>query len=251
MKKIMIFLLPIAVLLVGGCAVWMSHSYYSTSRSVNEHIEEASAHFGTANGKFVGTAIGTYTGITQGWSAGAKDGKAAGLSAQDTKVEIKGKIAEIGLLEVMRVSTNDYTVHKFGDQYVELQKNQADIIYTIDLTQIDVHLDGTELKVLIPRPKADITMDPSKTEIVSKEEYNTFLKIFNSKSEDGIEAAVNSWNEKQKKVSETFSDPSNDTYINAEELAKSRVKELIQNIRVNDTDITPEVEFFDESGEES
>ena len=256
--KFLPYLIPLALIAVGVVSFLLSDTYYKSAKTVNDNIEEAAGIIGSQNGQLVGMVNGTYEGITQGWAQGASDGKVAGLRAEDTTAEIKGKITSIGKLDILHISENHYIVHKYGGEgneikeesddvkYAELQRAYADIIYWVDLSKVVVELKAEQLIVQIPLPEVDIAVDSSRTETIETYE----APLFNGKTEDGITAAINSREQIQKELEEQFNNPDRGEYKNAKDLAKTHVEQLVQSIRINSEAVTVNVIYLDEQAVE-
>lgn len=146
---------------------------------------------GNKTGKWVGTAIGTYEGVTEEALNGWEDGKMAGLSADDTQVEIVNSEINLGkgriqVLEAKITINNDVNI---SNDYAALYEKKGYIIFTVDLNETVYEYSNNTLIVKIPAPKAEVTIDDSQ-QCVMIAEYESFSLI--DRGEAGFEAAINS-----------------------------------------------------------
>ena len=94
-KKIIVNILSIAFMVLAVIGV------FGYAVPAYNNAKNLGAAVGDKTGNIVGNVIGSYEGITTGLAKGSADGKEEGLSAKDTKSEIKNSFSEIGNLEVL------------------------------------------------------------------------------------------------------------------------------------------------------
>ena len=188
---------------------------------------------GNRFGQTVGTAVGSFQALTEDAPAAYAQGKADGLSAADTKVVIKNQIQEVGKLDVLAATAKLTDKHEYGDKYTALYQLGADVIFSVDLSKARVLSDETNIMIMIPLPEGKMNIDSTKTRLI---DYVGKV-LFNGKTEDGIDAYVNSLKQIQENATEQIDDYE---YLlsQAKESAKSQVLSLARMASAGVTNIT-------------
>ncbi len=165
---------------------------------IHRNAEQIGEEAGKLSGQAVGTAVGSFKGVTEDYPKGLEDGKAEGLSAKDTKVEMKNSLAEMSNLEVMvaSVKLNDY--HQVGDEYAALYLMKADVVFTVDFTDVNVDMGSDEqtLYITLKEPEVTVYIDEEATEKALSWQKH----FFSGSAEDGFDAYINSMREVETKT---------------------------------------------------
>ena len=194
---------------------------------------------GEGSGSAAGIAIGSVEGAVQGAPDGYAEGKEEGLSAKDTEAEIantiEGSVKELGKLEVLAANVDLTTYHTLGKKYGALYLARGSAVFTVDLGEARVNSQNGSIYIELPKPEAEITIDPSETETIAEWQR----KYFDGTSSEGFEAEINSFKE--------MSDVSEDEVANYSELqelasesAIKQVEEIAYAVRGNN-DVTVKV----------
>lgn len=154
------------------------------------NAQEIGEKAGAFSGNMVGSAIGSFTGITEKFPEGWDKGKEEGLSAKDTKVELKNTLTEVCNLEVLVAGFKLNNYHQVGDKYAALYLLKANAVFTVDLSQSNVNISDDNKTLFITLPQPDITVYFDENSIEKAEEYQR--KFFNGNAEDGFDAYINS-----------------------------------------------------------
>lgn len=181
--------------------------------------------FGENAGTVVGKAIGSFKGVTAGVAKGNSDGKEKGLSADDTQVVIKEMKAS-GKFQVLRANIKLDNLHTIGDDYVALYKEDGYAIYTVDLQDavVTVNGDGSGIVITVPEPEVQLNWDAE-----SFEELACYQKhSFTGSAEDGLQAFKNSFMKTDEEVWEQLGN-----YDILMEQAKESAKKQIEALAVS------------------
>lgn len=187
---------------------------------------------GEGSGSAAGAAIGSVEGAVQGAPDGYAEGKEEGLSAKDTEAEIantiEGSVKELGKLEVLAANVDLTTYHTLGKKYGALYLARGSAVFTVNLGETIVTRQNGSILIRLPKPVAEITIDPSETETIAEWQR----KYFAGTSSEGFEAEINSFKE--------MSDVSEDEVANYSELqelasesAIKQVEEIANAVRGN------------------
>ncbi|MGM9941881.1 MAG: DUF4230 domain-containing protein [Bulleidia sp.] len=185
---------------------------------------------GNMNGQIVGIALGSFKGVTEGLDDGYRDGKEKALSAEDTEVRIGNVMHSIGKLEVLSASVTLTNVNEVGDTYGSLERIGGNVVFTVDLNQIEINFsnDNQSVYVSIPYPECEIYIDQQTTEVLA--EYQKFS--WTVKAEEGLKEYINSMKELVEKARENISNY--DTLQQqAESAAIEQVKNVVQEVCLN------------------
>ena len=145
---------------------------------------------GEATGNVVGLAIGSADGLFNGLSEGSNAGAKVGLSAEDTDVEIKGRLEEIGKLEVMTAGVTLKKMTDIGEAYKNLSIMKGNAVYTIDSSQVQVNPfeDGSGYHIMIPLPEMELYLDVNSTEELASKQSTSW----SVSAEDALQGYLNS-----------------------------------------------------------
>ena len=174
---------------------------------------------GDRTGTIVGNVIGSFDGITTGLAKGSSDGKEEGLSAKDTKSEIKNSFSEIGNLEVLEAGVKLKDVNTLGSDYAALNLLKGVAIYSVDLKNVEINdKDTNTVEVLLPAVNVEIFIDESATEKLA--EYQRFP--WSGSTHDAFTEYINSREASDKSVKDTM-----ENYSNLKETAEnSAIKQI-------------------------
>lgn len=213
--------LPVALLIVlVGISCFMG---------VLINIRIGATKTGTAIGKDMGTivgkAIGSFTGITEGREMGEMAGKAAGLSAEDTYVDIAAELRNVTNLEVLVASVKLNDMHSVGEDYAALYLLKGDAVFSVDLSKAIVEEREDGLYISVPSPTMELIFDQSKIQKVA--EYQKHY--FSGSTEAGLDAYLNTM---KKIVEETEKSLSNRETLqaSAEESARKQIEQLVNAV---------------------
>ncbi len=239
MKKIFgvdirIWLIVLAVIVVVGTVVSTGFLVYFHGKA-----DEIGSGIGGTTGKIVGTVYGSVDGFNEGIEAGAQ----AGLSAEETNAEVKSTIENVGNLQVLVAGVTLKNLHEIGDTYKSLSVISGEIVFTVDLSTIELRLneDNNELFVLTASPVPTLYLDHGSTELLA--ETQKFSWSVNA--EDGLQAYLNSMAKIEEQVEESVSNY-DDLLNTAEQSAKRQIEQLIKSATGKDRTIIIE---FNDSGE--
>lgn len=212
MKRKLLFLTIFLSICVSGCA---------------SRAKELGTEIGTGIGKKVGTVQGYTEAISIDIPKGEVDGKEDGLSAEDTVVVIKGKMQDVGKLDVLVAGVSLNNFHRLGNNYAALYLMKADAVFSIDLSkvQVDQNREGSQIYVTVPQPEIEVYYDEAETEKVAEWQKN----YFSGDANDGFTAYLNSMKEIEENASEELAQ--NDNLMNmARTSAEKQISRLISNI---------------------
>ena len=209
----------------------------------NDAISTGEA-IGGSTGILVGKAIGSVEGLTKGREEGFAAGKKEGLSAKDTVLTIKNVVSECQKLEVLVASISIKNFHEIGNktQYAALYLANGEIIFTVDLSKLEVEEKSDCLEVTVPVPESKFVIDEQSIKKI--DEYQT--KFFNGKTEDGFESYLNTMRELHGKVEDNI-----DNYEELLQDAKNSAKKKIENLVINTSLCEKEINIvFDDQEKE-
>lgn len=181
--------------------------------------------FAKKQGKAIGIALGSID-APKKWQEGFEEGKKAGLSAEDTTVNIISNSFGTGELEVLRAEVNLNNYHSIGkdNDYFKIGATTATAIWTIDLGKIKIEENNDVVTIIVPTPEYE-TVGIKEEEVL----FQVQKDFFNGSSVDGAEAYVNSQNKIQEEIDEEIS--KNDTMKKiATESAKKRMQSLTEKL---------------------
>lgn len=211
---ILVFFLAISVLVLIH-SIDLNNDAISTGEAI-----------GGSTGILVGKAVGSVEGLTKGREEGFAAGKKEGLSAKDTVSTIKNVVSECQKLEVLVASISIKNFHEIGDksQYAALYLANGEIIFTVDLSKLEVEEKSDCLEVTVPVPESKFVIDEQSIKKIA--EYQT--KFFNGKTEDGLNGYLNTMIELHGKVEDNI-----DNYEELLQDAKNSAKKKIENLVIN------------------
>jgi hypothetical protein len=180
-----LFFLVVALSLILIFVVRLRINANATGKSVGEGV-----------GTLVGRAAGSFDGLTKGRQEGYEAGKSKGLSAEDTEVELSGKIKEVQRLQVLLASGILSDVLSIGDKYAALVAIKYNAVFTVDLGTAEIALEGNRLHILLDQPAVDF-IPVGEIEKMSEYQNNPFT----GKAGDGY-TALNNAAKKMKKEAE-------------------------------------------------
>lgn len=195
--------------------------------------------FGDDLGAGVGKAIGSLEGMTKGYSEGTAAGKAKGLSAEDTEANIASSLEMSEKLEVLVASVRLSNFHTIGEEenpdYAALYLANGAVVFTVDLGQAEVNLDGDTLCIILPLPEGELCIDESSIE--RKSQYQKYF--FSGSADSGFDAYINTM-KKQGTVSEETLSNYSELLKAAKLSAENQVKKLVatSSITCKTTEIT-------------
>ncbi len=188
--------------------------------------------FGGNLGTGVGKAIGSLEGMTKGYSEGTAAGKAKGLSAEDTEANIASSLKKSEKLEVLVASVKLSNFHTIGEEenpdYAALYLANGTVVFTVDLSQADVNLDGDTLCIVLPLPESGkLCIDESSIKRKSQYQKN----FFSGSADSGFDAYINTM-KKQGTVSEETLSNYSELLEAAKLSAENQVKKLVASSSV-------------------
>lgn len=156
---------------------------------------------GARTGTIVGKVIGSFDGISTGLKKGYKNGKEEGLSAKDTKAEIKNRCSEIGNLEVLEAGIKLKNVNVLGDDYAALYLLKGVAVYSVNLKDVDINDLGSDtIEVLLPEITVDIYIDESSTEKLAEYQKHSW----SGSASDGLKEYMNTRSASDQSVKDTI-----------------------------------------------
>ncbi len=158
-------------------------------------------------GNTVGKALGSWRGVAQGIEKGLEEGKKAGLSAEDTVVEIKNKVTAQGDLQVLLVDLQLTDLYQQGKSYAMLLGLKGEGVFTVDLAQSKTTFDEGQRKItiLIPDPVFTPYLHDSSLEVIAKYPQRKW-DWFDGSTADGYHGYLNSLDQIDKRVQEEMTD---------------------------------------------
>ena len=186
------FLIP--VFLAAICLVVLIF-YLTSVFPIIKSAESAGRIAGETGGRTVGMAVGSVEGATQGLQVGYSDGKEDALSAEDTVVTIasslESNVRSLGFFEVLAANVDLTIHHEVGNKYAALYLLRGQAVFTIDMSKVSVTYNKDLISIVIPRPEATITIDPSETSLI-KDRQSVFS---NGSDSEGFTAYLNTLTE--------------------------------------------------------
>jgi len=162
------------------------------------NAQEVGDAIGSEIGKFTGCAVGSYEGFTKGWEKGAESGKKQGLSAEDTHTRIVNAITRVGKLDVLVAEDQLTDFYEQGTDYEAVLIFEVSAIFSIDLYKAEIAEEDSVLRITLPVPEVEITIDENKTS-----KFAEWQKHFWSGSEkDGYTGYQNSVMQIREKTAE-------------------------------------------------
>ena len=156
---------------------------------------------GDKTGSIVGNVIGSYEGVTTGLAKGSSDGKEEGLSAKDTKSEIKNSFSEIGNLEVLEAGVKLKNVNTLGNNYAALFMLKGVAIYSVNLEGVEINdIDLNTGDVILPPLNVEIYIDETETEKLAEYQKHPW----SGSTQDGFKEYMNTRNATDKSVKDTL-----------------------------------------------
>lgn len=213
-----------------GIAVAILLVFIFVALPIYRNAEQIGEEAGKLSGQAVGTAVGSFKGVTEKYPKGLEDGKAEGLSAKDTKVELKNSLAEMSNLEVMVASVKLDNYHEVGDKYAALYLMKADAVFTVDFAnaKVDMGSDNQTLYITLKEPEVTVYIDEEATEKALSWQKH----FFSGNAEDGFDAYINSMaNVETKAKSSILSDES--LMQSARNSAETQITQLAGGICLN------------------
>lgn len=204
--------------------------------------EAAGQTVGEASGHTAGTAVGSVQGVTEGIPSGYEEGKDDGLSASDTEAKIATTIENnaksMRSISVLVANVDITTYHEEGKKYGALYLSRGSAVFTIDLNEMNVTYKKGLVSIILPKPKAEIRIDPSETEKIVEWQR----EFFDGTDSEGFEAGLNSF-----KAIETVSEDKIANYSELQEQASvsavKQVEEIANAARGNnDIEVTVSIQ---------
>lgn len=193
---------------------------------------------GQSAGIAAGRAVGSVEGLTAGQAEGYAAGKEAGLNAEDTEVEISGKIKEVQNLQVLVASGTYSDVLKIGTEYAALVSQKYNAVFTVDLSTADIRLDsGTkELQIEVDPPTVTFYPEGDLQKIAEDGEW----RPLSSDSEDGYDQVLAMDDKIEEEVTAKLSESMKEA---AETAARTQIEQLAKAVSVSGTGLNVEVIF--------
>lgn len=213
LKRTTLLLLLVVVLLIG--TVFTGYIHHRAGK--------IGTAVGQANGKIVGTAIGSAKGVTVGTQEGKEAGEQAGLSSEDTIVDIKGSMEALGKLEVLVAGVSLKNINKIGDSYTGLYLINGNAEFSVDLAEAEIRFgqNGKDVYITIPEPDLEVYLDQNSTKKLAESQKFSFAVS----AEDGLIAYLNSMTQTAEKVKETMVNYDS-LLADAKESAKKQVQQF-------------------------
>ena len=142
-------------------------------------------------GYMIGSGLGAVRGVVNSLIDSfdnAEKGKEDGLSVRDTEVTIGNRIKASGKLEVMSAEVVLDNFFEIGDDYKRLTACYGELIYTVDLYNADITVDGCICDVKLPEPEVQLIKDNEKSIKLA----SSLKHSWSGTSENGYKAAANS-----------------------------------------------------------
>jgi len=184
------------VVVVGSVLFVLSMTIIKSVNIVSEGADDVGSAIGTVAGESAGLIEGA-SGALDSAAQGIKDGKTAGLSAEDTKTLLRGKMAETGKLEVLMAGVQLENFHTIGEEekkkYAALYLYKAKAVFSVDLSDVQIIWDQEEHSIVLNLPQLEIEVYFDETEEQKVAEYQK--KFFEGSANDGFDAYLNSMSE--------------------------------------------------------
>ncbi len=195
--------------------------------------------FGGQTGNKVGKLVGSFAALTDYQEAYA-EGKEKGLSAEDTTVDIASELKDVENLDVLVATVKLNHVHDIGDEYAALYLLRGEVVFSVDLSKVQVEEKDDTITIKIPKPEMDFSINASETEKIS--EWQKYF--FSGSSEDGYKAYINSMKQIYKKTPEEIANYDS-LVLSADEAAKAQVIQLATAL-ITDNKKEVSVEFLED-----
>ena len=158
---------------------------------------------------------------------GKEAGEQAGLSAEDTMVDIKGSMEALGKLEVLVAGVSLKNINKIGDSYTGLYLINGDAVFSVDLAEAEISFsqDGKDVYITIPEPDLEVYLDQNSTQKLAESQKFSFTVS----AKDGLVNYLNSMTQTVEKVKETMVNYDS-LFADAKESAKKQVQQLAGTI---------------------
>ena len=186
LKKVPLHILMIAVVAFLALTLIFIINFRINAQSTGSTLGENA-------GTLAGRAVGSLEGLTKGQREGYEAGKEQGLSAEDTTVELSGKIQKAGKLEVLIASGTFSDVLTVGNEsdpdYAALLSMDYNAVFTVNLENAVIDLKDDGLHILLEQPKLEFYPIG---EITKRNEYQR--RRWTGSTAAGYEAANNSAN---------------------------------------------------------
>lgn len=215
-KKIIVNILSIAFMVLAVIGV------FGYAVPAYNNAKNLGAAVGDKTGNIVGNVIGSYEGITTGLAKGSADGKEEGLSAKDTKSEIKNSFSEIGNLEVLEAGVKLKDVNTLGKDYAALFLLKGVAIYSVNLKDVEINdIDASTVEVILPPVNVEIYIDETATEKLAEYQKHSW----SGSTQDGFKEYMNTRDATDQSVKDTM-----ENYANLTEAAESSAIKQIEII---------------------
>lgn len=223
---------PIIPMILGALCIIAIAVFVTTIVPLIGNAKLAGQTVGEASGNTAGMAVGSVEGAMQGVPSGYEEGKTEGLSAKDTVAEIATAIENnakgLGTLTVLVANVDMTTYHELGEKYGALYLSRGSAVFTVDLNQMTVTYKEGLISIVLPKPKAEITINPSETEKI--EEWQN--KYFDGTTSEGFQGYLNTF-KAMKSVSEDKVANYSELQERATSSAIKQVEELANAVRGN------------------
>lgn len=193
-KKIPPIAIPAIACVVLLCALVFIISYRMEAASTGGLI-------GQSTGTMVGKAIGSLEGLTIGQRDGYAAGKEKGLSAEDTTVELSGKIKEVAQLQVL-VASGTYTdmiTVGVNKDYAAIICQQYNAVFTVNLATANIELCEDGLHIELDQPEAEF-LPIGEVSILNEYQKHGYT----GSAVDGYTAAINAINKLKEEGMKAF-----------------------------------------------
>jgi len=195
------------------------------------HVTEG---IGNTAGEVIGTGVGVIMGqddLVEGFD----EGHDIGLSAEDTVVETRKKVEDLGSgqLEVLTANIAIRNVQTQGEDmitgayYAALYEYRGNIVFTVDLNEVKLDYKDDDVTVTIPEPTARIIIDERQTVPVAT--YQSVVGMLITTPVDGIESTLNSRAELMEKSAQELEEY-DDLLKMAEDEALKQIKTLAESV---------------------
>lgn len=216
------FLIP---LFLGALCIAALIFFVTSVLPLVKQAENMGRSTGEGSGYVAGLAVGSVEGATQGAQEGYEEGKEEGLSAKDTVAEIANTIETnvngLGKLEVLVANVDLTTYHEEGKKYGALYLTRGSAVFTIDLNKVTVTYKEGLISIVLPKPEAEIKIDPAETELLADWQK----KFFNGTDSEGFQAYLNSF-----KAIKSFSENEVANYSTLLDLASASAIKQVEEI---------------------
>ena len=188
--KVLLLLLAMFLL------VLMVFSFY-----IHHRAKSIGSGIGNLTGQAVGTALGSFTAFQHGYS-GYQDGSWEGINSHDTVANVKGFLQSIGKLEVLSADVELNSSSAIGEKYHALYLMNGQLVFNVDLNDIDVAFDDDNqtITVCIPKPEYEIVINQDSIQRIAVDQK--FSATVNA--EDGYNAYLSSIKDIKANISDSL-----------------------------------------------